>query len=154
DETVATVVSIGNHAEAVGSRNNLLTSDFCHYLREGVERGVPDPNGVEGLGGMCLYFQGMVGGLMTPLHLEVPHRDGTRVIREDSFEKAEALGENLAIETVKALRGEGAFAVENPRVTVAARTVFAPVGGLFKYAIMLGLIHPGWYGGKARTEVN
>lgn len=155
DQTVATVVSVGNHAEALGSDNNALTSDFCGYLRDGVEAGVPAPNGVDGLGGMCLYFQGMVGGLMTPLHLTVPHRDGVRQISEDGFEKAEALGHNLAIESVKALRSAKAVRVENPRVVVAAKTVYAPLGGPYKWAIRLGLIHPGWYWwDKARTEVN
>lgn len=154
DETIGTMISWGNHAETLGSRNSELTSDFCHYLREGVEKGVPEPNGVEGLGGMCLYFQGMVGGLMTQLHLTVPHRDGQRSFSENSWEKAEALGENVAIEAVKALRSPEAWRVEKPQVAVAAKTIFAPIDGPFKYAIMLGLIHPGWYGGKARTEVN
>lgn len=154
DETIATMVSWGNHVETLGSNNSLITSDFPHYLREGLEKGVGEPNGVEGFDGMCLYFQGMVGGLMTQLHTTVPHRDGTRQFREASFEKAQALGENVAIVAAKALRGEGAMKMEDPRVSVAAQTMFAPVSGMYGYAIALGLIHPGWYWGKARTEVN
>lgn len=155
DQTLATVVSVGNHAEALGSKNNALTSDFCGYLRDSVENGVPAPYGIEGLGGMCLFFQGMVGGLMTPLHLTVPHRDGTRGISEDSFEKAEALGQNLAIESVKALEGPLSKKSESSQVVVAAKTIYAPLGGAYKWAIRLGLIHPGWYWwDKARTEIN
>jgi hypothetical protein len=39
-------------------------------------------------------------------------------------------------------------------IAVVARTVFVPIEGTFKIPIMLGLIHPGWYGGKAKTEID
>ena len=145
DETIATMVNWGNHPESLGGNNPLITSDFCGYWRDGVEKGVPEPNGVTGLGGMCLYFQGMVGGLATPLDVVVPHRDGIHKFKEDSFEKAEALGENLAIKTVNALHSPQAWKNENPRVAVAAKTFYAPVKGLFRYALALGLLHPGIY---------
>lgn len=154
DETIGTMMVWGNHVETLGSRNSLLTSDFAHYWREGVEKGVPDPDGVSGFGAMALYFQGQVGGLMTQLHTTVPHRDGTRSFSEASFEKAEALGQNLAIETVNALRGEPAWRAEHNTVAVAAKTIFVPVDGLFHAAMFLGVIHPGWYWGKFKTEVN
>ncbi len=158
DFTIATVTSWGNHPETLGGDNPLLTSDFCGYWRDGVEQGVSEPNGVEGLGGMCLYFQGMVGGLMTQLHTTVPHRNGVDVFEEDSYEKAQALGENLAVLTVKALRDAETAKCETPRVGVAAKTIYAPMTGVFKYAIMLGLVHPGVYwtqgGISARSEVN
>ncbi len=158
DDTIATMVSWGNHPETLGGDNPLLTSDFCGYWRDGVEKGVTDPNGVKGLGGMCLYFQGMVGGLMTQLHTTVPHRNGVDKYREDSWEKAQALGDNLAIVTVNGLRGSNVIKCDNPRVGVAAKTFYAPMAGLFKYAILLGLIHPGVFltseGICARSEVD
>ncbi len=155
DETIATLVNWSNHPETLGGNNPFITSDFCGYWRDGVEQGVPDPGGVKGLGGMCLYFQGMVGGLATELDITVPHRDGVRKFKEDSFEKAEALGQNLAIKTVNALRGADVWKDENPRVSVAAKTVYFPMSGLFKYAIALGLIHPGvFWPFDARSEVD
>jgi hypothetical protein len=158
DDTIATLVSWGNHPETLGGNNPFITSDFPGYWRDGVENGVPDPDGIKGLGGMCLYFQGMVGGLMTELHTTVPHRNGVDKFREETFEKAEALGDNLAILTVNALRGPAVQKSENPRVAVAAKTVYAPMHGLFKYVILLGLIHPGvfWTSGgiSARSEVD
>lgn len=156
DETIATFVNWGNHPETLGSRNTLLTSDFCHYLREGIENGVPEPNGAVGLGGMCLYFQGMVGGLMTQLHLEVPHRDGVRKFEEDTFEKAEALGQNVAIAACNALRDTAlVWKNENPYLAYGARTMIAPTQGHFKWAMMLGVIHEGYYFGRgSKTEVN
>lgn len=154
DNTIATMVNWGNHPETVGSRNPLLTSDFSHYWREGVEKGVADPLGAPGVGGMCLYFQGQVGGLMTQLHTTVPHRNGVDKFREDSFEKAEALGDNLAIATLRAIR-EGSRPMEGSRVAVAAKTFMVPVGNkLFSFAAFIGLVHPGWWKGYVRSEVN
>jgi hypothetical protein len=153
-ETIATLVNWGNHPEALGSKNSLLSSDFCHPLREAMEKGLPEPNGLEGFGGVCLYFQGNVGGLMTPLRMEIADRDGVRAFREEGPDKCRALGERIALEADAALRGPGAWRCEEPRLAVAARTFLVELDGLYKYAIMLGLVHPGYYGGKTRTEVN
>lgn len=158
DTTLATLVSWGNHPEAAGSDNPLITSDFSGYWRDGVEKGVSDPNGEEGIGGMCLYFQGMVGGLMTQLHTTVPHRNGVDMIRENGFAKTEALGDNLALITLRGLKEPDVVKSEDVRVGVAAKTIYVPMAGLFKYAIMLGLVHPGtyWKDGAitSKTEVN
>ncbi|MCX8065180.1 MAG: hypothetical protein N3G21_08405 [Candidatus Hydrogenedentes bacterium] len=155
DETIGTLVCWGNHPETLGSDNNYLTSDFPHYLREGLEKGVPEPNGAPGFGGICLYFQGMLGGLMTQLHVEVPDRAGRATYKEDSFEKAEALGYNVAKVAIEALRSPNVWKNENPLIAVAGKTFLAPMEGHFKYAIMLGLIHEGYYrGGRAKSEVN
>lgn len=155
DNTIATFVNWGNHPEALGGKNGYITSDFPHWLREGMEKGVSDPAGVAGFGGMCLYFQGQIGGLMTQLHTTVPHRDGERKFAEDSFEKAEALGENLAIVACNALRSDAVWKNENPRLAVSARTIRIPVTGMYKYAMMFGLIHEGYKIGRgARTEIN
>jgi hypothetical protein len=154
EETLATLLEWGNHVETLASNNTQLTSDFAHYWREGVEKGVPDPKGCQGLGGTCLYFQGQVGGLMTQLHTTVPHRDGTQQFKEGSFEKAQALGDNLAILTVNALNGPDAWRPEDTRVAVGAKTIFVPMTGLFHIGGLLGLVHPGWYWGKGKSEVD
>ncbi len=95
---------------------------------------------------------------MTQLHTTVSHRNGVDKYKEASFEKAQALGENLAVLTVNTLRGTDVFRCESPRVGVAAKTIYAPLAGLFKYAISLGLVHPGvfWREGgiAARSEVD
>ncbi len=154
-KTIATLVNWGNHPEALGGDNSYLTSDFVHWLRLGLEEGVPEPNGVEGFGGTSLFFQGKIGGLMNPLHAKVPKRDGSGIAERSTFEKAEHLGYNLAIEAAKALRGPEAWKNEAPMLAVAGKTIYAPMAGHFKYGIMLGLIHEGYYwGGYAKTEVN
>ncbi len=155
ENTIATMLVWGNHPETLGGKNPLLTSDFADTWRTGVEGGVPEPLGAPGVGGMCLYFQGQVGGLMTQLHTTVPHRDGTKTFREDSFEKSQALGDNLALLTLKTLRDPAAMQkMTDNRVAVAVNTYeFKPQ---FKFAIplFLGIVHPGWFWGRARTEVN
>ncbi len=153
DDTIATLVEWGCHPETLGGANSLLTSDFSDYWRDAVEQGVPEPNGVKGLGGMCIYFQGCLGGLMTQLHTTVPHRNGVDKFREASFDKAQALGENLAILTANALRGDKAWRPVDTRVAVAAKTIFVPMSGLFGCGVFLGLVHPGWYWGKGKSEI-
>lgn len=144
-ETIATLLSWGNHPEGFGSRNPLISADFVHYWREGVEAAT---------GGMCLYFQGPVGGLMTPLHLEVPEAGTGRLIREDGVEKVRNLGENLAARTLGHLQSAAMQPMGDHRLAVVAKTVFVAIDGPYKYPIMLGLIHPGWYDGRAKTEVS
>ena len=153
DETIATLVSWGNHPEAMGGSNPLISSDFPHYLRSAMEQGLEGAQGMAGFGGTCVYFQGPVGGLMTPLGLSVPDRNGKDVHRENGIGKTRALGENLALRAAAVLRGGDARPMADHRIAVASKSVFAPIEGTFRIPIMLGLIHPGWYDGKARTEV-
>ena len=61
-ETLGTVVNWSNHPEAQGSNNQLVSSDFPHATREVLERD---------LGGTSVYFSGSVGGLMTPLGVNI-----------------------------------------------------------------------------------
>ncbi|MCC6234699.1 MAG: hypothetical protein IT580_18800 [Verrucomicrobiales bacterium] len=154
-ETLATLVSWGNHPEAMCGGNPLISSDFPHFLREAMEKGLAGEGavGMKGFGAPCVYLQGPVGGLMTPLGLEVPDRDGSTVHRENGVGKTRALGENLALRAAAMLRGANAQRVTDARIAVVSSSVFVPIEGTFKYPIMLGLIHPGWFGGQARTEV-
>ncbi len=154
EETIATLVSWSNHPEALGSQNNHVSSDYPHHWREGVENGLPDPRGTPGLGGVCVFFGGAIGGLLTPLGVEVPDRDGVRRHVEDGAAKAKALGENLALRTLELLAGPQARRMRSRRIAIVARSVFLPVSGPFRWPIMLGLIHPGWYGGKIRSEID
>jgi len=153
-ESIATLVSWGNHPEAMGGSNPLISSDFAHYWREGVESGVPSPNGADGLGGMCVYFQGPVGGLMTPLGLDVPDKDGATIHSENGEGKTRALGENLALRTIALLQSDRAIRMTDHTLRGVAQTIFVPIDGPYRLPIMLGLIHPGWYNGKAKTEVS
>jgi len=151
-ESIGTIASWGMHPEAIGARN-ILSSDFCHYFREAMENGLEGPGAFEGFGGHSIFFSGPLGGLMTQLGLDITDRHGVTVDR-DSVEKAQAQGENLAILAAEALRGPDAKVMEDTRLAVAAKTFYAAVGWPFKAALYLGVVHPGVYGGKAKSEVN
>lgn len=66
-QTLGSIIVWGNHPETLWSQNLLISSDFPHYLREGVEKGVFNENKQvkPGIGGICIYANGSVGGLMT-----------------------------------------------------------------------------------------
>ncbi|MCB9793352.1 MAG: hypothetical protein H6741_11585 [Alphaproteobacteria bacterium] len=91
-QVIATLVSWGSHPEVLSDDNLLISADFSHYLREAVEQGVSwETAQTDGLGGVCIFLQGMVGGLMTPLGVTVHDPDGNEW-SEASWDKARALG--------------------------------------------------------------
>jgi len=67
DTTLGVLCAWANHPETLWSDNLLLSSDFPHYVREGLEKGVyhDDTLRAEGLGGVAVYVNGAIGGLMT-----------------------------------------------------------------------------------------
>jgi hypothetical protein len=133
--TIATLVSFGNHPEALASRNVEITSDFAHYIRDGMENGVEwDSNPVAGLGGVSVYLQAAVGGMMTPLRAEVTDRNGD-VFSESTFEKAEAIGHVMASQALDAL---AVASVETaPDLTLRATEVFLPIHNFAFQAMFL-----------------
>lgn len=124
-ETIASLVSWGNHPEALAHINNAITSDFAHYLRETMEQGVDWASGpVEGLGGVSMYLQASVGGMMTPLGVEVTNVDGD-VFSEATFTKAEAIGQSLGTMALRELAS--AEPVEDPGLRLLAAELFLPI---------------------------
>lgn len=136
--TVATVVNWGNHPEVLSGENTSITSDFAHYLREGVEGGVAWESGSrEGLGGTCVFVNAAVGGLMTPLGITVTDGDGNE-FTDPTFEKAEALGKVLAGLALDAAEGE--TEATDPRVAVRASQLYVPIHNIvFQAAFLMDL---------------
>ncbi len=102
--TVATLVNFAAHPEYVGDGNNLITSDFVGYLRDGVERGFPK-DGVPGLGGVAVFVQGALGGQIGPVHAAPLGPDGP--IDSAGHDKARHAGWNLARLGLDALADDG-----------------------------------------------
>jgi hypothetical protein len=76
-DTVATLVSYGIHPETMLDRTAYLSSDFVHGLRETVEDGVTwDSRTRDGVGGVCVYVNSTVGGMMTTLGVTTIDPDG------------------------------------------------------------------------------
>ena len=153
ENTIAVLTSWGMHPEAMGSENLYISSDFVHYFREAMEKGLEGPDAFEGFGGKCVFFTGPVGGLMTQLSIEIKDRYGN-AWKDSSIEKAQAQGENLAIIAAQALRSEEARTMTESQVAVSAKTFFLTMGWPFKAALYLGIVHPGIFNGQAKSEIN
>lgn len=158
-ETLGVLVAWANHPETLWDRNLALSSDFPHFLREALERGVRGPAGgvaIEGLGGTVLYANGAIGGLMTT-------RPGFAVrdpvsgasLTEPSFAKARAQGRALAALAAEALRGEGVVELEAGALALRTHTVELPLANrLLLLGAALGVLPRGFVRpGVLRTEV-
>ncbi|MFW6051812.1 MAG: hypothetical protein ACODAU_11595 [Myxococcota bacterium] len=134
DATIATLVNWSAHPEYTGSQNPLLTSDYVHFIREGLENGVEGPEGpVDGVGGMAVYFTGALGNQIGPNRVRIINWEGDEigddvppVPEEDSTMTSSAgvVGTQLAYYILQALRGDLAFAqnVEDETAEVGFRT--------------------------------
>ncbi|MDP1825697.1 MAG: hypothetical protein Q8L48_20720 [Archangium sp.] len=106
-DVIGTLVNWGNHPEVLSDVNNQASSDFAWSIREAMEKGVFNAQGqllTPGAGGTCVYLQGKVGGLMTPLGVETTTVDGT-VGKQRSFTKTKAVGDLVAQTALDALGG-------------------------------------------------
>jgi len=150
--TLGTVVNWSSHPEALGGRNTLLTSDYPHYLRARME---------ERLGGTCVFLVGSIGGLMTPLGVQLRGPDG-KAIPPDSFPLAQAVGERAADAALRAL-ASGKPSVSNALEHRSATVFVSLENRLFRLAIFVGVLDRHLYssgrpatslfGADMRTEV-
>jgi len=156
--TLGTLTTWGNHPETVWSRNTEITSDYCGYLRDALEKGIVlegktvDP----GMGGIHLFINGAVGGLMstTPsVTVEDPYTK--QQFKEPNHDKARAVGRQLAHRILPELRQNKKAPASAVSLSIQARTVELPLDNWgFLLASILGLMdrgHSSWM--KLRTEV-
>lgn len=140
DDTIATVVNFASHPEWVGSRNNLISADYPYYLREAVESG--DTTGIQGIGGICMFVNGALGGQIGPNGTIPLDRAGNEVYG-DSFEAAQAAGESYAEFALKALLPEnGAVTDETADLFFRTRRVYAHIDNhLYQAVWRLGIFN-------------
>jgi len=159
DTTLGTLVVWGNHPETTWDKNLLITSDFVHYWRKGIEQGVyhGDSLVAKGLGGTAVFINGAIGGLMTtPPELPVKDPFTGQVFTTPSFAKAEAEGQTLALLTLQALRDSlQTETVEKTGIRLRASTIEVPLdNSLYRLAVGLGVLDRGYSSwGKMRTEI-
>ncbi|MFT5683549.1 MAG: hypothetical protein ACI8RZ_004481 [Myxococcota bacterium] len=144
-ETIATVVNFGNHPEALGSENSLVTSDYVNATRRGIEEGIVYPDSeVPGVGGVCVYVSAAVGGMMSPLRIEVTDGSG-ETYSESGFDKADALGNVMAELVLGSLAS--AEVAESPELALRARTFQLPIDNIaFQAAFLLDMFRRPVYG--------
>jgi hypothetical protein len=120
---IGTLVNWGNHPEVLADVNNLASGDFPWAIREAMEKGIFDKNGAmlaPGQGGTCVFLQGKVGGLMTPLGVETISVDGEPT-KQRSFAKASAVGQLVAKTALDALGN--AQEIANPLLAFGQQTL-------------------------------
>ena len=156
-ETLGSIVNWANHPESLWGENLQISSDFPHYIREGIEKGVykDDELMQEGLGGVSVFFNGAVGGLMTPhpsLSIKDPFKD--TIYSKPSFDKTKAIGDHVALMSLKALKKSG-DTLKKSNLSLNAKTIILPLDNImFRLAGSIGLLSRGLPElFKTRTEV-
>lgn len=147
-KTIGTLVNWANHPEVLGSQNRQITSDFCWALYEGLE---------ELLGGVAVFWNGAIGGLITPLGKELKVHDPVtgQPAPEASFRKAELIGKFVAEVAAEAVKGKQAVKLEKGSLKILLRPVFIPLQNpLFRIAAGTGVLkRPAYTKGKLDNRV-
>ena len=157
-QTLGSLTAWADHAETLWSKNLLVTSDFCHYVREGVEKGVFKGDSLvkPGIGGVSVYVNGAVGGLMTT-HPSLTVKDPVTGVeyKEPTYEKAEAQGKAVSLTVLKAME-KPSDTLDSAAISLIVKRVDFPIANtLFKLGSMLGILDRGTVGWmKMRSEVS
>ena len=102
---IATWINWSAHPEYAGSRNDQISADYVHWLREVTEMG-DAARGLPGLGGTTVFVNGALGGQVGPGGTRVPGADGM-VVANAGLPKAEAAGRNIGRFALEALARDG-----------------------------------------------
>lgn len=144
--TIGTIVNWADHPETPWKQNTEVTADFPGYLRDALANGVTGPGRqVPGLGGMHLYVNGAIGGLMTTNpDTAVVDPFNAQTYKTPSHDKARAIGRRLAEPILTALRARSVAPEPQPRLAVSAHTLELRIDNtLFRLANALGLFGRG-----------
>lgn len=147
DSTLGTLITWDNHPETIWNNNLQISSDFPHYLRETIEKGIHQDNEqiIEGLGGTSIFAVGNIGGLMTT-HPSVPIKSfiSGEIFQEPSFNKVKAQGENLGILALNALKSDAVSEIRVGGIDLRAKTIELPLDNhYFRLGAALGLFERG-----------
>ena len=148
----------GNHPETLGSRNLLITADFCHYWLKGLEEGIvyDDEKKMSGIGGIAVFANGAIGGLMTTLGCDTYDPWLNIKFKKDSFEKARAQGYRLSEMVLNHIEAGQWETIKDPSMRLVAKTfLFEMENTNFLLGGILGIFNRGFIKFKyLRSEVN
>jgi len=155
--TLGVIVGWANHPETLWSKNLLISSDFPHYIREGIEKGLYQGDSLRkaGLGGITVFFNGAVGGLMCT-HPSIGIKDvfTDTIYNEPSYAKTKAVGYKVALLSLDALANPDTI-IENPTISLKAKTLNLTLDNPnFVLGAVIGLLDKGmteWK--KTRSEI-
>jgi len=145
-KTLGTLISWGDHPETLWSKNLMITSDFPHFVREGVEKGIfnGDTLVMPGVGGVAVYMTGAIGGLMTTspsLGVKDPFTE--EVFNEPTFQKARAQGKQLSLMALNAMNNP-VEKIDSASISMVVRNIRLPLKNrLFKLGKILGVLDRG-----------
>lgn len=146
DTTLGTIINWANHPESLWSKNLLISSDFPHYVREGIEKGIYNGDELvhQGVGGIAIYFSGALGGLMAPhpsISVDDPFLD--TLYSKPSFAKTKALGEQIAILSLAAMNNVD-DTLSTGNISLRAKTISIPLDNtMLRIAGGVGLLQRG-----------
>jgi hypothetical protein len=157
-KTLGSLIAWADHPETLWSKNLLLSSDFPHFVREGVEKGVFNGDTLvkPGIGGIALYINGALGGLMTT-HPSLAVKDPFTGFEynEPSFGKAEAQGKQLALLILKSMENPSEE-ISSAAISLVVKSFRMPIDNkMFRFATAAGVLNRGTAGWmKMRTEIS
>lgn len=158
DTTLGILLNWGNHPETLADDNLEITSDFAHYWLKAVESGIEYDGEIKepGIGGIAVWANGAVGGLMTSLGCDIYDPWRGKSFKAASFEKARAQGNRLAKLVLDQVKKGSWDTVESPKLRLVAKTFPLAVDNkYFKLGGALGIFHRGFYKiMKMRSEMN
>ena len=158
-QTLGTLMNWGNHPETLWSQNIQLSSDFPDPWRNMVEKGIQvnDSVRIEGVGGVAIFLNGAVGGLMTTFpDMSVEDPFSFEKIQKQSPEKVLAQGKALAKVTLETLRDTSAEVYSELKLSLRARSIDLRMDNeLFQLAAFIGIFDRGFTGWKQiRSELS
>lgn len=146
-KTLGTITGWANHPETPWGKNTEITADFPGFLRDALEKGIryDDKTVMPGLGGVHLYLNGAVGGLMTTHPSTTVHDPFLdKDLKEPSHDKSRAVGHILAKKVLEAIAKAPAPSGSAAPISVHARTIELPMDNpMFLAASFLGLMDRG-----------
>ena len=156
--TIGSLVTWADHPETLWSKNTELTSDYCGYLRDALENGVVRSGQTlaAGFGGIHLYINGAIGGLMTTSP-DVTVRDpfSNEEFKAPSHGKAKTVGLQIASRVLRLLGEDSDSSTDRLGIGIRARTIDVRIAN-WGYLVgpVLGLFdrgHVRWQ--RVRSEV-
>lgn len=132
-EVIGTLVNFASHPESLGSQNELITSDFPHYVRERLEAEY---------GGTAIWVSGDLGVLQGPLDIDVQDPETMMPAVRRSFRFAEVHGTQLAERVIEAIDPTEA-GDDAPEISFAITTPVAiPLDNpFFRFAAALDILN-------------
>ncbi len=103
---VGVLTNFGLHPEVLWSDNRLVTADFVHYFCHEIERG---------LGGVAVFLNGALGGMVTP------------DVNSHTFEEAERVGKTIALAILNSVSRTRPRAEATCELALVSKPVELPV---------------------------